>query len=137
MNSMFNFKYTLTFLLLAVLTYFGQVQLKAQQPNEKESWSEFYLNLSQNYFNTNLDSSLFWGQKAEASLKLQQSDSLKIVVYLHIGEVYSALGNADTSLEYFLKARKLNDDAEIYLVDLEYNAIEGISFREAQDFNII
>ncbi|MCB9310132.1 MAG: CRISPR-associated helicase Cas3' [Lewinellaceae bacterium] len=35
------------------------------------------------------------------------------------------------------KAKKLNEDAEIYLIDLEYNAIEGVTYKEANDFNMI
>jgi CRISPR-associated endonuclease/helicase Cas3 len=35
------------------------------------------------------------------------------------------------------EARKINEDTEIYLIDLDYNEIEGVTYREGSDFNII
>jgi CRISPR-associated endonuclease/helicase Cas3 len=34
-------------------------------------------------------------------------------------------------------ARKLIDEADIYLIDLEYNEITGVTYKEAADYNII
>jgi CRISPR-associated endonuclease/helicase Cas3 len=35
------------------------------------------------------------------------------------------------------KGVKISEESDIYLIDLEYNKIEGISYKEAEDFNII
>lgn len=34
-------------------------------------------------------------------------------------------------------AKKIYEDTEIYIIDLEYNEIEGVTYKEAQDFNMI
>jgi CRISPR-associated endonuclease/helicase Cas3 len=34
-------------------------------------------------------------------------------------------------------ARKLTEEVDIYLIDLEYNSVEGISYKEAEDFNFL
>lgn len=102
-----GFKYFFTLLFMHLLC--NQDSISAQDSKNVDSWSTFYLNLSKRQQNTNLDSALYFGQKAEASLKLEKSDSLKIAVYLQIGDVYSALGSADIALEYFLMGRRVND----------------------------
>lgn len=83
--------------------------LKASNSAAENRGSAYYLNLSQGYINTNLDSASYWAQKAESELKNTDSDSLKTAVFLQLGEIYSSLGFADTSLEYFLMARRLID----------------------------
>ena len=35
------------------------------------------------------------------------------------------------------EARKINADTEIYLIDLEYNSTEGVTYKEGSDFNMI
>lgn len=35
------------------------------------------------------------------------------------------------------EARKINADTEIYLIDLEYNSTEGVTYKDGTDFNMI
>jgi CRISPR-associated endonuclease/helicase Cas3 len=35
------------------------------------------------------------------------------------------------------EAKRINGDTEFYLIDLEYNEIEGVTYKEGSDFNII
>ncbi|MEX1188322.1 MAG: tetratricopeptide repeat protein [Bacteroidia bacterium] len=129
MNLIFINRFASALILFSILALSYPSRLRADNIKGNKSWSEFYLNLSENYVNTNLDSALYWGLKAEASLKSEKSDSIKIAVYLNNGEVYSALGNADTSFEYFLMARRLNDS--LREKDLEDRALK------LQEANII
>lgn len=59
-------------------------------------------------------------------LENKQFDSVKeysIKIPLYITKKYNAI--------------KLNENAEVFLIDLEYNSIEGISYSEGSDYNII
>ena len=78
---------------------------------QKESFDlDSCISLSNYYLNKNLDSSLYFAEKAKDQLDENNSNDA-VRVYLCFSEAYSAQGDMDRSLENSLHAKRINDDA--------------------------
>jgi tetratricopeptide (TPR) repeat protein len=73
---------------------------------------DFYLRLSTELINNNLDSSMLFAEKANQLLDDRTQDSTKTNIYIQLGNVYVARGNFPLAMENYLKAKRLLDNNE-------------------------
>ncbi|HMM10743.1 MAG TPA: tetratricopeptide repeat protein [Bacteroidales bacterium] len=114
------------FILFSVLLSYSQdnnqIQTLAQDDlglinNEIDT----YLQRSVLLLSSNLDSALYYAEKANNLIKSLSSDLARIQVYLNLGDVYGARGNYTISIGYYFDAKKLVDDhLAIYPSDIQF-----------------
>ncbi len=95
-----------------------------------------YLQLSADLVNKNLDSAMYYAEKANNLIKNLTSDIAKTEVLINLGDVYNARGNLAVSLGYYFDAKKIIDNfvfnelesSEIKQIHINLLIKIGISF---------
>ncbi len=98
------------FLFLFSESTLGQTTAADEEDSDPLSLIDYYIGLSSNYINRNLDSAIYFGEEAHALIEELDSDSAKAIVYTNLGSVYRANGNHAISLDYYLKSLSLLDE---------------------------
>lgn len=78
--------------------------------NEHSAIINKYTKRSVELLGENTDSALFFAEKARSLLSDAITDSLRIDVFINLGEVYYSRGNFPLALSNFLSAKKIIDD---------------------------
>lgn len=81
--------------------------VQSQNKGSVDTLTKGYIKKSKDFMNVNLDSSLYYGDKALKLLSKFSADSDKIKLYNTLGSIHLARGNYINSLEYHLKAKKI------------------------------
>lgn len=101
--------FVLTIVTLPLIIFSSEVDNKQDKEGDIELIDK-YLILSAQLVNRNLDSAMYYAEKANQLIASISSDSARIVVYVNLGTVYHARGNFALSIRYYLDAKKLNDN---------------------------
>lgn len=102
---------------------------QSQQTNYLQgiAWGEYYIGYT--YFElSNLDSAIYWTQKALQDFKLGQNESAQIKAFCQLGNFHRRIDSNDSSLQYYKLAIDLANDIEdsIGLADAYYGL--GMSY---------
>lgn len=99
------------FSLLCFIGYSARLQSNESDTNSVTTKVRFYLKTSALIGSRNVDSSLYFAEKAKRYTDEIESDTLKASIYIQLAEVYTNLGNYPQAIDYCFKAKSLYDDA--------------------------
>ncbi len=126
-------KFTILILLLPFFAFSQKDKinqpLKITDTLDINNRIEYFLQLSSDLINKNLDSAMLLAEQANNLIENLDSDTAKSDVYKNLGAVYTARGNFALSLDYYYKAKGLVDDAlniepdNIQILNRQYDLI--------------
>ncbi len=140
-------KFTILILLLPFFAFSQKDKinqpLKITDTLDINNRIEYFLQLSSDLINKNLDSAMLFAEKANDLIENIESDSAKSNVFKNLGDVYVARGNFALSLNYYFKAKGLTDDAlsiepdNIQIYNRQYDLLVkiGVVFYYQKNFD--
>ena len=140
-------KFTILILLLPFFAFSQKDKinqpLKITDTLDINNRIEYFLQLSSDLINKNLDSAMLFAEKANDLIENIESDSAKSNVFKNLGDVYVARGNFALSLNYYFKAKGLTDDAlsiepdNIQIYNRQYDLLAkiGVVFYYQKNFD--
>jgi tetratricopeptide (TPR) repeat protein len=109
------------FLVIPLLTYSQEQEVNEEKLQAINDQIDNYLRLSAELVNRDLDSAMYYAEKANNLIQSLTSELARIEVYKNLGNIYGAQGNFATSLSYYFDAKQIVDKHLIdYPHDVEY-----------------